>query len=567
MHNQRFFWLALLIAAVFAPTALAGAGALPRNGEIAFTVQFDTAQLFSVRPNVSKAQRLTTDLAVNYQPVASPDGHKLAFSRGLEGRSDIFVMNRDGSALVNLTHAKGDDFDPMWSPDGQRIAFTSNRTGDEETYVMNADGSGVRRVTRSRGDDENPSWTPDGKRLVISSIRSCDKRSQIYVVAIASGRAVRLTHEPFFDDWPQISPNGRWIAYTRDKRRYRSGDIVVMRADGRDARAVARGTIDQWYPSWSGDSRRLVYDRSYTLYVMDRDGRHDERLEPQVEGGEAYWARDGTVYYDDYDYENPEIGAAGSDGNTFKLLTEAPDDADVEPSWSPDGTQLLYQSDRTDDDEIWLMNADGGGKRNITQAPRADDRLPSWSPDGTRIAFTSDRGSAHNDDEIVVMNRDGSNQVAISGSPADDYEPAWSPDGTRIVFARTAGETSDIWVMNADGSNQVRLTTSPAWDEEPAWSPDGGKILFTSWRTGMAAIWVMSADGSDQHILVKSGEDDSQPSWSPDGRQIVFDRHTRDGIDVMVAAADGTNERLVAPGCIGKCENVYPPDPSWQPLR
>ena len=83
----------------------------------------------------------------------------------------------------------------------------------------------------------------------------------------------------------------------------------------------------------------------------------------------------------------------------------------------------------------------------------------------------------------------------------------------------------------------------------------------------MPAIWVMNADGSDQHILVKSGEIDVQASWSPDGRQIVFDRKTRDGVDVMVADAEGGSERLVAPGCVGKCEDVWWPDPSWQPLR
>jgi TolB protein len=402
---------------------------------------------------------------------------------------------------------------------------------------------------------------------VISSQRADGKHSQIYIVTIASGRAVRVTHDRFFDDWSQISPNGRWIAYTRNKRHYDDGDIVVMRADGRGVKAITHGSSDDWYPTWSADSRRLVYDRYYTLYVIDRDGRHNRRVEPEVEGGEPNWARDGTIYYNNNDDENAEIGAVGSDGANFKLLTEAPDDEDAEAFWSPDGTRLLYQSDRTGDDEIWVMQPDGSNRRNLTQAPRADDQFPAWSADGTKIAFTSDRGTAHNDQEIVVMSSDGSNQTAISDSPADDYEPAWSPDGTRIAFARTGGETSDVWVMNADGSNQIRLTTSPAWDEEPSWSPDGSKILFTSLRTGMAAIWVMNADGSDQHLLVKSGEIDSQASWSPDGRQIVFDRHTRDGIDVMVADADGSNVRLVAPGCIGKCEDVYPPDPSWQPLR
>ena len=68
MHKPPLVWLTLLIAAASVPTALAAANALPRNGEIAFTAQFDTPQLFSVRPNVSKVQRLTTDLAVTTSP-------------------------------------------------------------------------------------------------------------------------------------------------------------------------------------------------------------------------------------------------------------------------------------------------------------------------------------------------------------------------------------------------------------------------------------------------------------------------------------------------------------------
>jgi Tol biopolymer transport system component len=454
----------------------------------------------------------------------------------------------------------------MWSRDGRRIAFTSHRTGDDEIYVMSADGSHVHRVTYSRGADENPSWLPQG-RLVISSERA-GKLAQLYVVRISDGHAGQLTHEKLYHAYPQASPDGHWIAYTAQRREDSQGDTVVMRSDGSRSRRITHGSSDDSYAAWSPDSRRIVYSHYATLYLIDRDGRNNRRVDPMIEGYDASWGRDGTIFFDSSTYENEEIAAVGPRGGIMRLLTDAPGDADVEPNWSSDGTRLVFQSDRSGDDEIWSMNADGSGLHDLSQAPAAADGEPVWSPDTRRIAFSSDRGSAHNDSEIVVMNTDGSNQVNVSHSPANDFEPAWSPDGIRIAFARFVGNAGDIWVMNADGSNQVRLTTSAADDEEPAWSPDGSKILFKSTRDGGAQIYVMNADGSGQHVLVVSGDYDAEPSWSPDGTAIVFDRYTNAGIEIVVAGADGSNDRVVAPACVGKeCNRAYAPDPSWQPMR
>jgi Tol biopolymer transport system component len=556
-------WLGCLAASFVVPAAVAGADTAPRNGQIAFAIRFDTEQLYSLRPEGSPVRRLTTDLEINYQAVESPDGKRIAFSRGAEGRSDIFVMNRDGSGLVNLTHTPRDDYDPMWSPDGRRLAFTSHRTGDDETYVMNADGSQVRRVTRSRGDDENPSWLPGGGRLVISSERA-GKLAQIFVVRIADGRAVRLTHEKLYDSWAQASPNGRWIAYSAQPRLNTQGDLIVMRADGTHRRRITHGYHDDTYPAWAPDSRRLVYSRGDTLWLIDRDGRHNRSL---VEGGDPSWARDGTIFFDNSTPENDEIGVIDPEGGPLRLLTEAANDRDVEPYWSSDGTDLLFQSDHTDDNEIWTMRADGTGLQDLSQAPEASDREPAWSPDKTKIAFSSNRGLAHNDYEIIVMNADGSEQVDLSRAPANDYSPAWSPDGRRLAFSRFGGQTGDIWVMDADGGHQSRLTTNAATDDEPSWSPDGSRILFMSRRSGTAQIYVMNADGSGQRLLVP-GDSDSEPSWSPDGTKIVFDRLTGESRQIVVANADGSNTRVVGLACVGRsCGDAYAPDPSWQPIR
>jgi WD40 repeat protein len=104
-------------------------------------------------------------------PNWSPDGTKLLFRARMEGNSDVWVMDADGSNKVRLTDAPGFDGDPRWSPDGSQILFTTDRTGDYEIFVMNADGSNQRNLTNHPADDEYPSWSPDGSIIAFHSDR------------------------------------------------------------------------------------------------------------------------------------------------------------------------------------------------------------------------------------------------------------------------------------------------------------------------------------------------------------------------------------------------------------
>jgi Tol biopolymer transport system component len=144
-----------------------------------------------------------------------------------------------------------------------------------------------------------------------------------------------------------------------------------------------------------------------------------------------------------------------------------------------------------------------------------------------KIAFVSDRDG---NNEIYVMDADGTNARNLTHSIRDDHAPAWSPDGTKIAFASNSEESTDIYVMNSDGSDVIRLTKGPPIDDSPAWSPDGTWIAFSRSVVGSdpqvnGELWVMRADGSDQRPITPAGESvdpDSHPSWSPDGTAIAF---------------------------------------------
>jgi hypothetical protein len=197
------------------------------------------------------------------------------------------------------------------------------------------------------------------------------------------------------------------------------------------------------------------------------------------------------------------------------------------PTATSTPTRPIVFSDWSDEGnlDIFVQNPDGS-VTNLTDHPSAD-AYPSLSPDGTRIVFASDRDGPT---RLFVMHVDGSELTRLTDSAAGDTLPAWSPEGTQIVYQTLLPDHNwEIYVMGPDGSGQTNLTNDPAIDVSPAWSPDGTRIAFETNRDGDFEIYVMNADGSEQTNLTnKPAAYDIAPVWSPDGRQIIF-RSDRDG--------------------------------------
>ncbi len=200
--------------------------------------------------------------------------------------------------------------------------------------------------------------------------------------------------------------------------------------------------------------------------------------------------------------------------------------------------KIAFSSNRDGNDEIYVMNPDGSEQVRLTNNAAADNS-PVWSPDGARIAFYSNRDG---NNEIYVMNADGANQVRLTNNAAADDLPVWSPNGGRIAFLSNRDGNLEIYVMNADGGNQVRLTNNATLDDLPAWSPDGNRIAFLSNRDGNLEIYVMNADGTNQVRLTNNAAADNFPVWSPDGAKIAFSSDRDGNLEIYVMNADGGNQ-------------------------
>ncbi len=224
--------------------------------------------------------------------------------------------------------------------------------------------------------------------------------------------------------------------------------------------------------------------------------------------------KNGRIAFGRFD---PRIGdfdlyTANPDGSKVAQLTLVPS---FISDWSPNGDRIAFDFfDEDGNEQVAVINPDGSGIEPITSGTGIHE-VPSWSPDGTQIAFDyspllPDEPTFHT--LIYVMNSDGSNPHAVTRNPnVFDVEPHFSPDGQHILFTRILPGTDSVlqqnalFVMNADGSDERQLTLWRLFAEHGNWSPDGRWIVFnTDQPRGFGAIiFLVHPDGSDMHVILR----------------------------------------------------------------
>jgi Tol biopolymer transport system component len=256
-------------------------------------------------------------------------------------------------------------------------------------------------------------------------------------------------------------------------------------------------------------------------------------------------------------------------GQLFNLTPDSPANDDF-PRWSADGRMIAFWSTRTGpgnptgDQEIFVMNANGSGLRQVTDNT-VDDGGPAWSPNGHRLVFhrwLDDDSQA----DLITVRVNGTGERNLTRSPGIlDRQAVWSPDGREIVFARDdSGLENDIYTIRPDGSHLRALTDTSTDEEFPDWSPDGKRIAVNA-DTAMPGeqwdVYVLRRDGgSPPTRLTTAGG--YHPAWSPDGRKIVFSNNDlADHNRLFTMRADGSRQKQRT----GRPE-VQDNHPNWQPV-
>jgi len=225
------------------------------------------------------------------------------------------------------------------------------------------------------------------------------------------------------------------------------------------------------------------------------------------------------------------------------------------PGPSPDGTRLVYVFNGAGSRDLWIANASGANAAILTPWPDSDERHPAWAPNGSLIVFSSNRGAAkHN---IWVINPDGTNAIQLTSDDAEHEQPQYSPDGLSILYVSNSTGKRELWVMNANGSGQHSIALITARVSDPAWSPDGNKIVYVGCRRGGACnLFLINANGSGGEQLTNGDVQDWNPTWGVPGILFASNRGGGQGLWLIQPNASGL-QQITAP------EGVADLDPRW----
>lgn len=498
----------------------------PDGRQIAFSWQGD---LWLVGAEGGPARRLTAHPGLDRFPVWSKDGRFLAFASDRHGNLDVFVMPIDGTEPPRrLTWASTNDIPQDFTRDGQAVLFASQRgesvlrapglytvpvsggsaallqpalgqaaaaspdgsrlafvrgtspwsrrgyrgAGNRQLWLREADGS-YRRLGDFDGDEDGPGWAgPDS--LIFLSARA--GRKNIFRLDLAGGEPRALTRHTGSDvRAPRVSADGSLAAYE-----FEDGLWTVPTAGGEPRRL----TIEVAADLVENPLERKVWREGADELALAPDGRYAALIVQ----GDVFLAA--VRPKDDQEIAPPP---------TVQVTDTAAREKDL--SWSPDGRQLLFSSDRdggfdiwsarrADETRDWTENFDFRQVK-LSSSPEEETRA-RFSPDGRAIAFLRGPG------ELVVMKDNGADpRPMVRSFNAPEFD--WSPDSRWLAYSlEDYQHNSEIWIVPAAGGVPYNLSRHPDTDTSPRWSPDGRRLLWLTRRhadtVDLWSVWLARKD-------------------------------------------------------------------------
>lgn len=490
-----------------------------------------------------------TSIGEKYTPSLSPDGQHLAFSwnGGSGPHFSLYVKVLGTEEPLRLTRQDSIDFDPAWSPDGRYIAFCRISQGESGIYVIPAMGGAERRLRKTLWEEREfyeifwyagrLAWSPDGNYLAFSDRASRDEPAlSMYLMSFESLDARRLT-SPFLsagaeahesspeqpamafvslrsrgDVNPEFSPDGKTLAFARVSRGVQA--IYTIPIPGGPERHLISGRAFNWGLAWTGDGRNIVFGSAgwlatdASLWKISAHGGQPERLQfgdegvqPSIRGSKLVYVRQRA----NLNIWMRRLDASRHAGSPHRLIASTRMESG--PQFSPDGSQIAFESTRSGTYEVWMCQSNGTGPIQLTRF-NSHTGTPRWSADGRQIAFDS---RAAGNADIYALGSEGGPTRRLTSEPSGEVVPNWSGDGRWIYFASDRSGGWEIWKMASSGGSAVQVTHQGGF---AAVESSDGRFVYYAKGPTLPGIWRIPTSGGDEEEIVGSLEPGYWGYWA-----------------------------------------------------
>ena len=462
---------------------------------------------------------------------------------------DLWTVPREGGDAQRLTTGVGTETNPLFSPDGSTIAFTAEYDGNVDVYTVPAAGGVPKRLTWHPSPDTALGWSPDGRKILFTSNReSYASVLQLYTMDVNGSFPEKV---PLPWGWEAAySADGARLAYVPMRRafnvwkRYRGGDtspIWLANLSDSKIEKVPRENSNDYNPLWIGSKVYFLSDRNGTVSLFSYD-THSKQVKEEVKNSTGFDFKsigggpDAIVIEQLGGLALFDVKSTAMKPVPIRIAGDLPEvrarTVNVSTRLSgahlsPNATRALFEARG----EILTVPAEKGDARVITQTPNVAERFPSWSPDGKTIAFFSDDSGEY---ALHLAPQSGIGDVTKIAMPEPGFyrSPQWSPDSKKIAFVDSHMR---IWYVDLDTRKPVRVDKERYWnpfgdDWVPVWSPDSKWLAYSTRLSNyLGAIHVYSLASGKATQMTDGMSDAKYPVFDKEGKYLYFTASTDSG--------------------------------------